>query len=85
LFSGVHSQKAGSQRSRRPREFGNVVPGGYTPVLAKHSKNSSLEDSLAIGIDRMQRNLGPLKQQVDECQALQLSTAAARLLIYHSG
>jgi len=30
----------------------------FTPVLAKHSKNFSLEDSLAIGIDRMQRNFG---------------------------
>src|SRR5271157_2722934 len=31
LFSGVHSQIAGSQLSRRPREFGNIVPGAYTP------------------------------------------------------
>jgi len=31
--------------------------GEYTPVLAKHSKNFSLEDSLAIGVDRMQRNV----------------------------
>jgi hypothetical protein len=28
-------------------------------VLAKHSKNFSLEDSLAIGVDRMHRNFGP--------------------------
>ena len=40
--------------------------GVYTPVLAKHSKHFSLEDSLAIGVDRMQRNFGPLKQQVEE-------------------
>jgi hypothetical protein len=33
-------------------------------VLAKHSKHFSLEDSLAIGVDRKQRNFGPLKQQV---------------------
>ena len=26
--------------------------GEYTPVLAKHSKHFSLEDSLAIGVDR---------------------------------
>ena len=39
----------------------HIVPGVYTPVLAKHSKNFSLEDSLAIGVDRMQRNFGPLK------------------------
>jgi hypothetical protein len=30
----------------------------------------------------MQRNFGPLKQQVEEWQALQLSTASAKLLIY---
>jgi len=30
----------------------------FTPVLAKHSKNFSLEDSLAMGIDRTQRNFG---------------------------
>jgi len=50
--------------------------------LAKHSKHFSLEDSLVIGVDRMQRNFGPLKQQVEEWRAMQLSTAAARLLIY---
>ena len=32
----------------------------------------------------MQRNFGPLKQQVEEWQALQLSTAAAKLLIYQA-
>jgi hypothetical protein len=52
--------------------------------LAKHSKNFSLEDSLAIGVDRMQRNFGPLKQQVEEWQALQLSVASAKLLIYQA-
>ena len=58
--------------------------GEYTPVLDKHSKHFSLEDSLAIGVDRMQRNFGPLKQQVDDWRAMQLSTAAAKLLIYQA-
>jgi hypothetical protein len=58
--------------------------GEYTPVLAKHSKHFSLEDSLAIGVDRMQRNFGPLKQQVETWQSQQLSTAAAKLLIYQA-
>ena len=53
-------------------------------MLAKHSKHFSLEDSLAIGVDRMQRNFGPLKQQVEEWQALQLSTASAKLVIYQA-
>jgi hypothetical protein len=58
--------------------------GEYTPVLAKHSKYFSLEDSLAIGVDRMQRNFGPLKQQVEQWRVMQLSTAAAKLLIYQA-
>ena len=53
-------------------------------MLAKHSKHFSLEDSLAVGVDRMQRNFGPLKQQVEEWRAMQLSTAAAKLLIYQA-
>ena len=62
-----------------PLDFGALASrGAYTPVLAKHSKHFSLEDSLAIGVDRMQRNFGPLKQQVDEwrrcsCQRLRQS------------
>jgi len=44
--------------------------GGYTPVLAKNSKNFSLEESLAVGVERMQRNCGGLKQHVDEWQAM---------------
>jgi hypothetical protein len=58
--------------------------GEFTPVLAKHSKHFSLEDSLAIGVDRLQRNVAPLKQQVAEWRAMQLSTAAAKLLIYQA-
>jgi hypothetical protein len=33
--------------------------GDFTPVLAKHSKNFSLQDCLCIGVDRMQRNFEP--------------------------
>jgi len=58
--------------------------GEYTPVLAKHSKHFLLEDSLAVGVDRMQRNFGPLKQQVEQWQSTQLSDASAKLLIYQA-
>ncbi len=58
--------------------------GDYTPVLAKHSKHFSLQDSLAVGVDRMQRNFEPLKQQVEKWQARQLPTAAAKLVIYQA-
>jgi hypothetical protein len=58
--------------------------GEYTPVLAKHSKNFLLEDSLAVGVDRIQRNFGPLKQQVEQWQATQLPDSSAKLLIYQA-
>jgi hypothetical protein len=58
--------------------------GDYSPVLAKHSKNFSLEDSLSVGVDRMQRNFEPMRRQVESWQAQQLSPAAAKLTIYQA-
>jgi hypothetical protein len=58
--------------------------GEYTPVLAKHSKNFLLQDSLAVGVDRMQRNFAPLKRQVEQWQSTQLSDPSAKLLIYQA-
>ena len=56
----------------------------FTPVLAKHSKNFSLQDSLAIGVDRMQRNFEPMRHQAELWQAQQISTATAKLIIYRA-
>jgi hypothetical protein len=58
--------------------------GDFTPVLAKHSKHFSLEDALSIGVDRMQRNFDPMRQQVERWRAEQLSGEAARLTIYRA-
>jgi len=58
--------------------------GDFTPVLAKHSKHFNLQDALAIGIDRMQRNFEPMQKQVEGWRKYQLSDAAAKLLIYHA-
>jgi hypothetical protein len=58
--------------------------GDYSPVLAKHSKHFSLEDSLSIGVDRMQRNFEPMRIQVETWRAQQLSTAMAKLTIYRA-
>ena len=41
-----------------------AIHGDFAPVLAKHSKNFSLEDSLSIGVDRMQRSFEPMQRQV---------------------
>jgi hypothetical protein len=44
----------------------------------------SLEDTLSIGMDRMQRNFEPMRQQVESWRAQQLSAAAAKLTIYRA-
>src|SRR5215469_6830213 len=56
----------------------------FTPVLAKHSKQFSLEDALSIGVDRMQRNFDPMRQQVEHWRVHQLSGEVARLTIYRA-
>jgi len=58
--------------------------GDYTPVLAKHSKHFSIEDALSIGVDRMQRNFDPMRQQVERWRGQQLSGEVARLTIYRA-
>lgn len=58
--------------------------GDYTPVLAKHSKNFSLQDSLSIGVDRMQRNFEPMRRQVEAWRTRQVSDEAAKLIIYRA-
>jgi hypothetical protein len=37
----------------------------FTPVLVKHSKSFSLVDAISIGVDRMQRNFEPMRNQLD--------------------
>jgi hypothetical protein len=58
--------------------------GDFTPVLAKHSKRFSLLDSLAIGVDRIQRNFEPLKQQVETWRENQIRDDEAKLVIYRA-
>jgi hypothetical protein len=58
--------------------------GDFTPVLAKHSKNFSILDSLAIGVDRIQRNFEPLSQQVMRWREDQITDDAAKLVIYRA-
>jgi hypothetical protein len=64
--------------------LGNIVSGVFTPVLAKHSTKFSVVDSLAIGVDRIQRNFEPLRQQVETWRSRQLTDEQAKLLIYRA-
>ena len=58
--------------------------GDFTPVLAKHSKNFSLVDSIALGVERMQRNFEPMVKQVESWRAEQITDDLAKLTIYRA-
>jgi hypothetical protein len=63
-------------------QLGNIVPGEFTPVLAKHSKSFSLIDCISVGVDRMQRNFEPMRKQVEAWQKCELTDVTAKLVIY---
>jgi hypothetical protein len=56
-----------------PPELGNIVPGAFTPVLAKHSKSFSLIDCVSVGVDRMQRNFEHMQKQVEAWQRSEIA------------
>ena len=58
--------------------------GDFTPVLAKHTKHVSLVDILSVGVDRMQRNFGPMKKQVEAWKGTRLPGETAKLVIYRA-
>lgn len=62
-------------------QFGDIVPGVFTPVLAKHL---SLVDALSIGIDRIQRNFEPVKKQVEAWKATRIPDETVKLVIYRA-
>ena len=62
----------------------NIVSVVFTPVLAKHTKNLSLVDILAAGVDRMQRNFDPMRKQVEAWTGTRLPDESAKLVIYRA-
>ena len=69
--------------SREP-EFGNIISGVFTPVLAKHSKSFSLIDCISVGVDRMQRNFEPMRKQLEMWQRSELTDVTAKVIIYEA-
>jgi hypothetical protein len=65
-------------------EFGDIVAGAFTPVLAKHSKSFSLIDCISVGVDRMQRNFEPMRKQVEMWQRSELTDVTAKVVIYEA-
>ena len=58
--------------------------GDFTPVLAKHSKSFSLIDCVSVGVDRMQRNFDPMRNQVVAWQRSELTDVTAKVVIYEA-
>jgi len=56
----------------------------FTPVLAKHTKSFNLIDTLAVGVDRIQRNFEPLQRQVELWRKTQVTDERAKLIFYHA-
>jgi hypothetical protein len=54
----------------------------FTPVLAKHSKSFNLIDTLAVGVDRIQRNFEPMQRQVEYWRQTQITDERAKLIFY---
>src|SRR5215469_801024 len=63
-------------------EVGNIVPGVFQPVLAKHTKSFNLIDTLSVGVDRIQRNFEPMRRQVENWRQTQITDEKAKLILY---
>ena len=53
-------------------------------MLAKHSKSFSLIDCIAVGVDRMERNVEPMRKQGEAWQRSELTDVTAKVVIYEA-
>lgn len=58
--------------------------GDFTPVLAKHCKSFNLIDTLAVGVDRIQRNFEPMQRQLEQWRNSLISDERAKLILYEA-
>jgi len=59
-----------------------VFAGDFTPVLAKHTKSFNLIDTLAVGVDRIQRSFEPMRRQAESWRQTLVTDAQAKLIFY---
>lgn len=59
-----------------------ALRGDFQAVSAKHSKHFGLVDTLCIGVDRVQRNFEPLKQQIEGWTRREITADFAKNAIY---
>jgi hypothetical protein len=58
--------------------------GDFTPVVHKHTRRFDLTDAISIGVDKIQRNFDPLRQQIADWQKRSITDDQARLIIYRA-
>lgn len=56
--------------------------GEYKPMLAKHSKNLDLIESVGIAVDRLQRGWKPIREMIDFKRNHELTDGKAREMLY---
>jgi hypothetical protein len=56
--------------------------GDFNPLLARHSKNLDLIESVSIAVDRIQRQWQPLRSAIDFKRQHELTDEDARNLLY---
>jgi hypothetical protein len=56
--------------------------GEYKPMLAKHSKNLDLIESVSTAVDRLQRGWKPIREMIDFKRQHQLTDGKARDMLY---
>jgi hypothetical protein len=56
--------------------------GEFFAIQAKHTKRFDIMDSIALGLDRIQRNFKPITEQIDRWKANQLSDDRAKAVIF---
>src|SRR2546426_1367601 len=61
-----------------------MFKGDFTPIFHKHTSRLDLTDLLSVGVDKMQRNFEPLKQQINEWQTREISADQAKVIIYEA-
>ena len=55
-----------------------MLTGDFNPLSAKHSKNFQLTDALSVAVDRIQRSIGEVSDQIGRKKVTTLSTDNAR-------
>lgn len=61
-----------------------ALSGDFKPLLAKHSKNFDLVESISMGVDRIQRGWQPLREAIDLKRLHALTDQEAQSMIYRA-